>query len=394
MGAEAHFSDEARRGRLVARQDLAADASGPVAVARDLVILHSSDPSTPYLSCAARLEEFAAPDLDEALYEKRALWRLHAMRGTLFIATRDDAPDLLAGATRDIAQAQRRRVEQMVSTAIDSDPGAWLAPIESQILAALGEHETLTTTELAAAVPELGTQVRAGSGRWARTAPLSSRLLSLMAMDGALVRGRPAGTWRSSQYAWTSHQAWFDGTPENPDPERSRARIVTRYLERYGPATLDDIAWWTGWGKRVASAALAAAGAVEVGLESDAVALALPEDLETRPEQADESVALLPALDPTPMGWKERSWYLGDEARTALFDRNGNVGPTVWVDGWIVGGWATDEAGVVRTDVLEKISSSARKQVDANAEQLTEWLAGTPVTPRFRTPLERQLSSS
>lgn len=39
-------------------------------------------------------------------------------------------------------------------------------------------------------------------------------------------------------------------------------------------------------------------------------------------------VALLPSLDPTTMGWKERGWYLGDHY-PVLFDRNGNAGPTV-----------------------------------------------------------------
>lgn len=364
-----------------------------MAVARDLVILHSSDPSTPYLSCAARLEGFAATDLDAALYDERELWRLHAMRRTLFIATREDAPDLLAGATRDIARAERRRVEQMVATAIESDPGDWLVPIESQVLAALDEHTTLSTTELATAVPGLGTQVSAGSGRWARTMPLSSRLLSLMAMDGTIIRGRPAGTWRSSQYAWTSHEAWFGGPLEDPDSERSRVHIVERYLERYGPATFDDIAWWTGWGRRVVSTALAASAAVEVGLESGAVALALPWDLETELEQADVSVALLPALDPTPMGWKERTWFLGEETRAALFDRNGNVGPTVWVDGRIVGGWATAEHGNVRVRLLADVGRTATRRAEDEAERLTDWLDGVSVTPRFRTPLERELSS-
>ena len=56
--------------------------------------------------------------------------------------------------------------------------------------------------------------------------------------------------------------------------------------------------------------------------------IVLADDLE--PDRAVESwVALLPALDPPTMGWKRREWYLGEHA-SALFDRNGNAGPTVW----------------------------------------------------------------
>ena len=60
-------------------------------------------------------------------------------------------------------------------------------------------------------------------------------------------------------------------------------------------------------------------------------------------------MALLPVLDPTVMGWKERGFYLGPHG-PALFDRNGNAGTTAWVDGRIVGCWVQDAEGVVHVD--------------------------------------------
>ena len=84
----------------------------------------------------------------------------------------------------------------------------------------------------------------------------------------------------------------------------------------------------------------------------------LADDLE--PEPAPEPwVALLPALDPTAMGWKERDWYLGEHA-ALLFDSNGNVGPTVWSDGRIVGGWGSGEDGEVVYRLLEDIGAGCR----------------------------------
>ena len=73
-------------------------------------------------------------------------------------------------------------------------------------------------------------------------------------------------------------------------------------------------------------------------------------------------VALLPSLDPTTMGWKERDWYLGDHG-PALFDRNGNAGPTVWVDGRIVGGWAQRATGEVVYELLEDVGRAATTAV-------------------------------
>jgi hypothetical protein len=92
------------------------------------------------------------------------------------------------------------------------------------------------------------------------------------------------------------------------------------------------------------------------------------------------------------MGWKERSWYLGAH-RAALFDRSGHIGPTIWCDGRIVGGWAqsrTDGEVVVR--LLEDVGSEAGRAVAEEAARLRAWLGDVRVTPRFRTPLERELA--
>jgi hypothetical protein len=71
----------------------------------------------------------------------------------------------------------------------------------------------------------------------------------------------------------------------------------------------------------------------------------------------DDWVALLPALDPTVMGWKERDWYLGGHAGD-LFDRNGNAGPTVLHNGKVVGGWAQRPDGEVVYELQEKAPKS------------------------------------
>ena len=138
--------------------------------------------------------------------------------------------------------------------------------------------------------------------------------------------------------------------------------------------------------------ALAAAEAVEVELESDPrPGYVLPDDL--APVRAPRSwVALLPALDPTVMGWKQRDWYLGPHT-PQLFDRNGNAGPTVWADGQIVGGWAQHPDGDVIAQLLVDVPKSVAVAIDREARVLTEWLAGTRVTPRFRTPIEKDLGT-
>ena len=101
---------------------------------------------------------------------------------------------------------------------------------------------------------------------------------------------------------------------------------------------------------------------------------------------------LLPSLDPTPMGWKQRDWFLGVDRRH-VFDYAGNIGPTLWWDGEIIGSWAVASTGEVRTAILADRGSEARHAIDAAAALLQDRLEGAVVTPAMRTPLERELAA-
>lgn len=156
----------------------------------------------------------------------------------------------------------------------------------------------------------------------------------------------------------------------------------------FGPATVADLRWWTGWTAGHVKRALEEIAPVEVDL-GGRPGIVLEHDLEPD-APPDPWVAMLPALDPTPMGWSERDWYLGAH-RSALFDRSGNIGPTVWWEGRIVGGWAQRQDGEVVFRLLEDAGAPAVSAVEAEAARLTAWLGQTRVTPRFRTPLGREL---
>jgi hypothetical protein len=92
------------------------------------------------------------------------------------------------------------------------------------------------------------------------------------------------------------------------------------------------------------------------------------------------------------MGFKERDWYLGAH-REALFDRTGNIGPTVWWDGRIAGGWAQRADGEIAVRMLEDAGAEADAAIAAEVGRLREALGDLRVTPRFRTPLERELAA-
>jgi len=380
-----------RRARLAVRHHLAAraGAASPADVARGVVALHSTDPASVFLSVWARCPSVRVEAIEDALYEERSLIRMLGMRRTVFVVPVELAPVVHASSTLDIAVQQRRRYLKLLGDAGVGD-GVWLKRVEEATLAALAGLGEATGAEIARAVPELRTKVTLNEGKaYGGSQNVTTWVLTLLAADGRIMRGRPRGTWASSQYRWSPVEAWRPGGLEEWPVDEARAELVRRWLARYGPATVADLQWWTGWTAGQVKRALTVVDPVEVDLDG-AAGIALADDL--APVRSGPSVALLPALDPTPMGWAGRAWYLGEHA-ARLFDRSGNVGPTIWSDGRIVGGWAQRPGGEVVYRLLEDVGRDKTGQVEDAVERLAGWLAPVRVTPRFRTPLERELTA-
>ena len=312
-----HIDAAERRARLVARHHLATPADSIEQVAGDLVGLHSSDPATVYLSLWARLASFKTADLGDALYERRSLLRLLAMRRTMFVVPRELAAILQHSCTDALVPGERRKLVALLTEAGASDDiDGWVARLETETMAALAEHGALPAAALTKFVPDLGQRLTVAEGKsYAGTIGVSTRLLFLMSAEGRLARGRPLGSWLSSQYRWSTMDDWIGELPPMPAAE-ARAELVRRWLRTFGPGTTDDLAWWTKWTKADVRAALASVGAVAVTVDGDAsggaAAWVLADDVDP-PETSGQrpAVNLLPSLDPTAMGWRDRDWSVG-----------------------------------------------------------------------------------
>ncbi|MEV4872911.1 winged helix DNA-binding domain-containing protein [Streptomyces syringium] len=384
------ISDEQRRARLGRRHLLASGhrATTVEDVADALVALHATDAATVYLSACARLAEPSTAEVERGLYEDVTLIKLLSMRRTLFAVSRECAPYVGSSTARAIAVKERAAFVKFLR---DGTDGGWdeerLARTEAEVLEALGARGEATTAELAKDVPALKETIVVSPGKpYEGRQSVGSRLLRLLASDGHVRRARPRGSWTSSLYPYAR-------VPQLPeiDVREAKAEVARRWLAAYGPATEADLKWWTGWTLGDTRRALADVGVTGVGLAHGA-GLVLPDDLDDEPATAPW-VALLPGLDPTSMGWRGRDWYLSPDHVPALFDRAGNVGPTVWSDGRVVGGWAQRADGEVVWRPLADVGREAAAAIDAEAARLAAWLGGVRVTPRFRTPLERELSA-
>ncbi|PHQ48797.1 hypothetical protein BLA24_27385 [Streptomyces cinnamoneus] len=378
------ISDDDRRARLGRRHLLAPAlrATSVEAVADALVGLHATDPATVFLSACARLAEPSPAEVERGLYEDVTVVKLLSMRRTIFAVSTEVAPCVNSSTARTIARRERAALLKSLGGSWD---GRRLAEAERAALDALAARGEATTAELTADVPDLQETLVSSPGKpYEGRQSVGSRVLRLLASDGHVRRGRPRGSWTSSLYPW----APAPSLPEMPERE-AKAELARRWLASYGPSSEADLKWWTGWGVRDTRTALADAGAEAVRL-GHGPGFALPGD--TGPvEPAGDWAALLPGLDPTAMGWRERDWYLSPDHVPFLFDRAGNVGPTVWWNGRIVGGWAQRADGEIVWRALADVGREAVAAVEAEAGRLADWLGAVRVTPRFRTPLEREL---
>jgi hypothetical protein len=388
---------EERRRRLGRRHRLATScqAADPVEAAASLVVLHATDPATVHLSAAARVPGSDVALTEHALYDDRTLIRMLGMRRTVFVVPTSFAPVVQAACGDDIAVKQRKLlVKHLVEAGIAGDAdaaGQWLRAVEESTATALSLRGSATAQELAQDEPRLRSRLAMAEGKSYAAQPyVTSRVLFQLAAEGRIVRGRPLGTWLSSQHQWSPAEKWLPGgLSSDLTADEARTMLAQAWLRSFGPGTTADLQWWTGWTLGQTRKALAAVDAVEVDLDGTP-GYVLPGDEEPEAE-VEPWVAFLPALDPTPMGWKDRGWYLG-EHKGRLFDTTGNIGPTIWADGRIVGAWGQPESGEVRYQLLEDVGRETAAAIEDHAARWTSWLAGVRITPRFRTPLERILS--
>jgi hypothetical protein len=356
-----------------------------------LTALHATEPSTPHLSLGARIDGLTVEDVEAALYDQRSLVKPMAMRRTLFVVTRALLPSVVGSAGARVAGTERRRLAKEAGAVGEELGPQWVEIVSGEIVHALTDTE-LSARQLREVLPHVGGTFTAAPGtKWSAEVPMMSRFLTILGATGDVVRAHNAGHWRISRPLWSAMTTWLGQRLVPSEGAVGYADVVRHWLSTFGPGTEDDLVWWLGATKAVVRAALRDVEAVAVQLEHGATGWVLPDDtddLESSPSK-DPWVALLPTLDPTTMGWRDRAFYLDPAHTPYLFDRAGNGGTTVWVDGRIVGCWVQDEHERVQLVLLESIPRRAQRMLDAEIARLDDFLRGEHITNVFASPQMR-----
>jgi len=382
------ISDEQRRARLARRHGLAAPYGSVEEATAAITCWHATEPASVHLAAWARTGA-SREQVDRALYDDRTVVKQLAMRRTVFVFPRDLLPAVWGSAAARVAVQQRSQLARdVVKHGVTTDGPAWVEEACAAVLEHLRSVGPTATAKLREALPMLDARMSLSPGTtWAAEVSVAPRVLTTLAASGVIVRGANDGRWKTSRPLWTATEDWLPDAPPALEEAAGYAELVRSWLRTFGPGTEDDIVWWLGATKAAVRRALVDVGAVEIGLDGGTGYL-LPDDLDDL-ATADGWAALLPALDPTTMGWKQRDWYLGGHAE-AIFDRNGNGGPTAWWNGRVVGGWKQEDDGTVVVVPAEPLPAEATAALAAKAAELTTWLDGDVVRSIYQTPLVRR----
>ena len=358
---------------LLHKQHLASDSQtgDVVGIATDLLGLHATSPTTPYLSLLARSPGFTRDQLERELYENRSLVKIKCFRRTIFILPPGLVP-MAFSATKNLSSLTPSQYDRHLSVS-----PAQYEEICTQIGQVL-RGRALTASELK---DELSFEESL------------TRIINYMCDQGFLVRGRPKSSWKSNQhyyhlFADLHPRVQLDAIPEG---EATR-QLIARYIQSYGPVTVTDISWWSGLGKTLIRSHLSDLDSELVhtgiaGLEGDY--LMHKEDLSSLQDYkapAEPSIRLLPLLDPYVMGYKDRERYLTPEHYHHVIDRSGNATPTILLDGEVIGVWdaSNDKDRLVKIYLFDPdLHSNLLETIEPEALRMGRFLQNQEVSVRL-----------
>jgi Winged helix DNA-binding domain len=318
---------------------------------RRIVAMQAQEPASPYVALWNRVDAFDPADLDRA-FADGAIVKSTLMRVTVHAVT--------AG-----------------------DHGPFRAPIAGQLRASRVfdrrfDENALTADEIDAAVPELlaflarprnSTEIEAMLGdrfgeraRWAWWA-LKTMAPIAHAVTGAAWSFGPRPSYRAAV------------ATDVDAPQDAGRTLARRYLEGFGPASVADFANFTRLARSAARAAFHALGDEIVQTEGPGGAVLY--DVPGGPMPADDTPApprLMAMWDSVLLAYDDRSRIIPETYRRAVIRSNGDVLPTLLVDGLVAGVWRPVEGGIEAT-AFHGLDAEKWRGLEAEATALRAFIA-------------------
>lgn len=324
----------------------------PVEAMARVVALQAQEPPSPYIALWNRLEGFDAAALDRAFAE-HAIVKAQLMRITLHAVAASDYPafhEAMVPTLRAARLYDRRFTAENV-------------PIDEVV--------ALTPDLLAfTAEPRRNADVEA----WleARFGTPKPRVWWALRHFGPIVHAPTGGPWSFAP------RPTYITAPERDRPgdeTASVAKLVRRYLEGFGPATMQDVAQFGTLYRPPVQEAIKALGDELVRLEGPGGVelLDVPEGL-LPPEDAPSPPRLMAMWDSALLAYTDRGRLVPPEYRKLVMRTNGDVLPTLLVDGCVAGVWRPVDDGI-QAAAFHQLTAEDWRGLETEAASLTAFLA-------------------
>lgn len=339
----------------LARQLLLARADAPVTDAVSQVVsLQAQEPASPYIALWNRVVGFDPADLDTA-FRRHQIVKATLMRITLHAVHVDDYP-AFHEAMQETLRAARYNDRRFLDTGVSPDDADSLMSHLADYLS-----EPRSRDEIEAAVADRLSAPQAASWVWWALRQVGS-FWHAPSNDPWSFGSRPA-------YVSTRLQ-------EGEDRENPVQVLIRRYLSGFGPASAQDIAQFALLRQSTLRPTLSEmSDLVEMDGPDGRVLLDVSEGV--IPEGDTPSPPRLMAMwDSTLLAYKDRSRIIPDRFRKLVIRRNGDVLPTVLIDGYVAGVWRPVDDGIEVTafqtlddDTWDELADEARPLLEMLAER-------------------------
>jgi hypothetical protein len=352
---------ELNRATLARQLLLHREPRSVVDAVRRSVALQAQEPASPYIALWNRVAAFDPADLDAA-FASGTLVKATLMRITLHAVAADEHPPFR------LAMQRTLRASRLGDPRF-SEGGLSIADLDALV-------EPLVAF---AAAPRSKTELETWVGeRLGR--PAHPGLWWALRTVAPLVHAPTGGPWSfGTRPAYVASPAPGGMVPPGTsmDEDAALEHLVRRYLEGFGPASVQDVAQFALVPvSRVRQAVGSMRGELDVHRHEDGDAelydvsggVVPPADIPAPPR-------LMAMWDSVLLAYADRSRIIPPEYRPVVIRRNGDVLPTLLVDGYVAGVWRPTGAGIEAT-AFHPLPADAWAGLEAEAHALAALLDG------------------
>ncbi|MFO7634544.1 MAG: winged helix DNA-binding domain-containing protein [Caldilinea sp.] len=337
------------------RSGLVAPFATPEAAAQQLAGIQAQIHPAAGLSLYNRTTGLTHARYEALLFEDRTLVKLWGQRGTLHVYAAVDWP-LVCAMLADRKSWWGRTAER-------SEAYPAYADLVVRVEALLREQGVMGRSDLRA------------SGLIAdenHLSPWGGIFADLVRQGNACHAARDGEGLFAHRAIWRPDLAW-----DLPDYDAANAEFLRRYLRAYGPATIQDFAYWHGGRREPARRWLAALEPQLATVHVDGVELFLlredVDDLLAPAEELRRAVHMLYRFDPLLLAHKEKRWIVPASHHKQVFRIAGHIEGVVLDAGCAVATWRyTRKASglAITLEPFKKLPQRVRRAIEKQAERI------------------------